>query len=347
MLAKNAMILVLVILLGTSITETKRKKTSSNHARGTKNRAAQPFAIKSRLQTFQPIIGILAQEATGRIKREISGQYIKASYAKMIETAGARVVPVLINQSPQQIQNIFNSINGLLLPGGHVKLQKSGYGRVGKMLYEMAVKSNRQGQPFPIWAECLGLELIALLASGRGLARGQYDTELLDRTDSKIYSKPLNISKDYKQSQLLGSADSTMIQYMMRDLKAYNNHDKSLTPEKYNKYPSLKSAFRIVSTNNDRKGKEYISTMEGRKFPFFLFHWHPNKARFEQLENHPVHDPSHESFLIAQYLTKLFVDIARQNNHRFATTQKEKAALIQNYTPKKLEDGRLIYQFKM
>ncbi|XP_048576021.1 gamma-glutamyl hydrolase A [Nematostella vectensis] len=343
MLFKN--ILTLMVICFGILTTDAKGNNKTGHISGSSRRIGS-LADESSIRTNQPIIGILAQEATGKISKEVSGQYIEGSYVQMVESAGARVVPVLINQSPHQILKIFNSINGLLLPGGHVKLQKSGYGRVGKMLYEMAVKSNQQGQPFPIWAECLGLELIALLASGRGLARGQYDTELLDHTDTKQYSKPLDLSSDYKQSQLLSSADHAMIQYMTKALNAFNNHDKGLTPEKYQKFPSLKADFRIVSTNKDRKGKVYISTLEGRKYPFFLFHWHPNKARFDWVAGEPV-DHSQESVYIAQYLTRLFVNLARTNNHRFASPQEEQAALLQNYTPKKIEDGRFIYHFDM
>ncbi|EDO28966.1 predicted protein, partial [Nematostella vectensis] len=233
MLFKNILTL-LVICFGILTTDAKGNN-KTGHISGSPRRIGS-LADESSIRTNQPIIGILAQEATGKISKEVSGQYIEGSYVQMVESAGARVVPILINQSPHQILKIFNSINGLLLPGGHVKLQKSGYGRVGKMLYEMAVKSNQQGQPFPIWAECLGLELIALLASGRGLARGQYDTELLDHTDTKQYSKPLDLSSDYKQSQLLSSADHAMIQYMTKALNAFNNHDKGLTPEEM-KFP--------------------------------------------------------------------------------------------------------------
>ena len=75
----------------------------------------------------RPIIGILAQECQPYLSEELcSTSYIAASYVKYIESAGARVVPVLINQAEEYYQTIFDSTNGLLIPGGDVSLVDSG-----------------------------------------------------------------------------------------------------------------------------------------------------------------------------------------------------------------------------
>ena len=75
----------------------------------------------------RPIIGILAQECQPYFTEELcSTSYIAASYVKYIESAGARVVPVLINQPEEYYQTIFDSTNGLLIPGGDVSLVDSG-----------------------------------------------------------------------------------------------------------------------------------------------------------------------------------------------------------------------------
>ena len=75
----------------------------------------------------RPIIGILAQECQPYFSEELcSTSYIAASYVKYIESAGARVVPVLINQPEEYYKTIFDSTNGLLIPGGDVSLVDSG-----------------------------------------------------------------------------------------------------------------------------------------------------------------------------------------------------------------------------
>ena len=45
-------------------------------------------------------------------------QYIAASYVKWIESAGGRVVPIPYNGTNEEMDKIFEHINGLLLPGG-------------------------------------------------------------------------------------------------------------------------------------------------------------------------------------------------------------------------------------
>ena len=89
---------------------------------GTINDKEQEEGLNNR-----PIIGILAQECQPHFPVEIcSTSYIAASYVKYIESAGARVVPVLINQPEEYYRIIFNSTNGILIPGGRVSISDSG-----------------------------------------------------------------------------------------------------------------------------------------------------------------------------------------------------------------------------
>lgn len=49
------------------------------------------------------------------------------------------------------------------------------------------------GEVFPIWGECLGFELIAMLVSGRDLSLGQYDQSFLSITDARNISLKLDL----------------------------------------------------------------------------------------------------------------------------------------------------------
>ncbi len=75
----------------------------------------------------RPIIAVLSQE----LPKSLQGlynhtSYIGAAYVKHIESAGARVVPVRINMEDSYYEMIFNSTNGLVIPGGNVSLTDSG-----------------------------------------------------------------------------------------------------------------------------------------------------------------------------------------------------------------------------
>jgi len=50
---------------------------------------------------------------------------------------------------------------------------------------------------------------------------------------------------------------------------ALENHMYGMPPIMYDKYPILSQWYTIVSTTLDRNGTEYVSSMEGKKMPFF------------------------------------------------------------------------------
>ena len=52
--------------------------------------------------------------------------YIYASYVKYVEMAGARVVPLLINQADEYYEKMFYGTNGMLIPGGDADIHNSG-----------------------------------------------------------------------------------------------------------------------------------------------------------------------------------------------------------------------------
>jgi gamma-glutamyl hydrolase len=49
---------------------------------------------------------------------------------------------------------------------------------------------------------------------------------------------------------------------------ALQNHEYGMPPEFYQRWPVLSQWYNILSTSKDRNGLEYISTMEGKKYPF-------------------------------------------------------------------------------
>lgn len=67
---------------------------------------------------FSIVIGILAQPD----EQDLKLSYIAASYVKYIESAGGRVVPIDYRWSFDKLRDIFNKVNGILLPGGGAPL---------------------------------------------------------------------------------------------------------------------------------------------------------------------------------------------------------------------------------
>ncbi|EDO33450.1 predicted protein [Nematostella vectensis] len=248
----------------------------------------------------------------------------------MVESAGARAAPIFVDRTPEEIEKMFHSVSGVVFPGGHIKLNASRYAAVGKQILELAIKENLKGEVFPVWAECLGLELISMIISGVSLNHGQYKNNLLHYTDARNLLLPLKLTPDFRQSKLFGTASQQLIDHIQSHPIAYNNHIKGISPKKFHRYKRLSNMFRIVSTNVDRQGSEFIATLEGREMPLFLFHWHPSKPMFEW-STEKVFSHSQEAIWLGQHVADVFINQARQSGHRFPTRREEARALIYNY----------------
>ncbi|XP_064823416.1 zgc:171566 [Oncorhynchus masou masou] len=130
--------------------------------------------------------GVLAQENIVGDPHAQGSSYITASYVKYLESAGARVVPIRINRTDEEYEKIFNSINGLLLPGEGVDLQTSQFSRLSKIFCDLAIKVFLTHQNyFPIWDMCQGLQQMTVLTSNKNL---------LTPTETKAVALPLTFT---------------------------------------------------------------------------------------------------------------------------------------------------------
>ncbi|KAJ8376655.1 hypothetical protein SKAU_G00072350 [Synaphobranchus kaupii] len=267
-----------------------------------------------------PVIGVLAQELYSKSQPRGSS-YIAASYVKYLESAGARVVPVKINQTRDEYERLFNSINGVLFPGGRVSIITSGYAKAASIFYELAIKANCKGDYFPIWATCLGFEELTYLTSGK---------LLLTATNTTGVALPLNFTKDSAKSRLFSSFPADVMKALASEPITENSHRWGLPIKSYNTSEELRNFYRILSTNNDGR-VEFVSTMEAYNLPIYGTQWHPEKNAFEWTRPYIPHSPS--SVMTTFYMSNFFVNEARKSSHRFSSKEEERAALIYNYSP--------------
>ncbi|KAL9956141.1 hypothetical protein ACROYT_G037577 [Oculina patagonica] len=191
---------------------------------------------------------------------------------------------------------------------------------------------DKNGDVFPIWGECLGLELVSMLVARRNLRFGQLDSGFFTNVDAENISLALNLPKDYKTTSVWKYAPTHVVRFLQNNRVAYNNHKKAITPQIYHNNSLLKNFFRIVATSKDRKGVEFISIMEGKRYPVYLFHWHPAKSQFEWRRDLDIKH-SFRAVLIGQYFANFFIRQAQYSGHQFPSEEEERAALIFNYKP--------------
>ncbi|XP_063062664.1 gamma-glutamyl hydrolase-like isoform X2 [Engraulis encrasicolus] len=267
----------------------------------------------------RPIIGILAQEI--KKPNPHGNSYIAASYVKSLESAGARVVPVMVNQPEEDYRQLFHSINGMFLPGGAANLMTSGYAKAANIFYRLALEANDQGDYFPIWGTCLGFQQLLVITSGQNL---------LCRTNSTGISLPLEFRPDAKHSKLFKDFPPELMTSLASENITANYHKWSMSVENFNKNEELRKFYKILTTNMDGN-TEYISTMEAYNYPVYATQWHPEKSAFEWRRSYYPHTPS--AIKTAFYMADFLVNEAKKNFHSFATKEEEEKHLIYNHIP--------------
>ncbi|XP_072307843.1 gamma-glutamyl hydrolase-like [Eucyclogobius newberryi] len=279
-------------------------------------------AVHNRQLNHRPIIGVLAQENLPEDHFPQGTSHIRASYVKFLESAGARVVPIRINRTVEEYVKLFNSINGLLLPGGHVDIQTSQYTRAAKIFYNLAIKANDAGDYFPVWGTCQGLQQLSVLTANKNL---------LTNTDTKAVALPLTFSSAAQTSRLFRHFPKSLLLALSQENITSNFHDWSLSVQNYSRNADLKRFYKVLSTNTDGK-VEFISTMEAYRYPFYAVQWHPEKGPFEWINKSGM-DHSVPAVQTSFYSASFFVSEARKSQHKFWSEQEEEKALIYHYTP--------------
>jgi len=274
--------------------------------------------------TLRPIVGIVALPTSGD-ETKYGNYYIAASYVKFIESAGGRVVPIRYDADTTILSGLFKQLNGILFTGGGATISvNSKLYNTAKYIVDLAKAANDMGDYFPIQAHCLGFELLSIVIS--------QNNSVLEPFDSENLSLPLKFYDTYKDSRIFGNTDPEILDILQNQPVTMNNHHYGVSPTTYTTNSALSSFFRVISWDTDRGKKQFVSTVEGFKYPIYALQWHPEKAAFEWNPAEGI-DHSSDSVRANEYMAQFFLSEARKSNHAFVTTDAETKALIYNYNP--------------
>lgn len=274
----------------------------------------------------RPIIGILSVPTPAGLQKQYkwAQSFLPSSYVKFAEMAGARVVPVLIDREEIYYKNVVSCVNGIIFPGGGVSATGSEYSTAASTIFKLAVQANDAKDHFPIWATCLGFEVLSILLSPK-------QTSTLVSCSAQDIALPLELSANYSQSRMFKTPAQDVVNSLKTQKVTYNHHGKCVTPDIVAK-SGLNGVINVLSTNKDTDGLEFVSTFESIKYPFYAVQWHPEKNTFEwnsdKLKNIPHTD---QATRVTQYFANFFVSEARQSGHMFPNEDFEDKALINNF----------------
>lgn len=273
-----------------------------------------------RMDDSSPVIGIMTQPL-----QDSNSTMIAASYVKWIEAGGARSIPIPYDATPDEVQEIFQQVNGVLFTGGAADLPQAAVTIWKEALYAY----NHDDDFFPIWGTCLGFEWLLELGSG--------DPEILQSGFlSENISLPLETVDQYHLYK-----PQRIHEIVTKNNITMNNHHQGITPEQFSSSDRLKQLWRITSTNHDLSGRQFVSSIEPNdplRLPIYGVQYHPEKNTFEYATYPGTDIPyeainhSKEGIEMSMYLAQFFVDLARQNNHQF--TQPDTYPLMYTYPVK-------------
>ncbi|KAL6610510.1 hypothetical protein ACP70R_040479 [Stipagrostis hirtigluma subsp. patula] len=278
----------------------------------------------------RPVIGIVTHPGDGTYEMRTYGagtgaSYIAASYVKLVESAGARVIPLVYNEPEELLFEKLSLVNGVLFTGGS---QKNGsYFETIRKVFQ----KNDAGEPFPLLAECLGFELASMIVSK--------DLDILEPFSALNQPSTLQFPN---YSFLEGSVfergpetillfDPDLIKKLSTSLLVMQNHRYGISPKRMEENDALSSFFKILTTSPDENGKVYVSTVQAHKYPIICTQWHPEKAIFEWGEATTPH--SEDAVQVTQHFANYFISQARKSPNR-PPADKVLKNLIHNYSPR-------------
>jgi gamma-glutamyl hydrolase len=247
-------------------------------------------------------------------------------YPQWVSAAGARAVILPVDAPLPVLDALLDSVNGVLLTGGSLEnlTWTNPYMVTAQYIYTAVLRKNGNGTFFPLHGTCQGMQVLCLLTSQDQsvLSYGAYDAEGL--------VIPLDISWDGHHSGRLfnvQSAPEAVVTALGTDSSTINLHHDGVPVDAFESSTPLSAFYILTSTNFDRQGKAFVSTLEAWDYPITATQWHPERNALEWRDSiaASAHTPS--AVKAMQYMGTYFVDDARRNNQSFTD-----AALLSKYS---------------
>uniref|UniRef100_A0A1D1Z948 folate gamma-glutamyl hydrolase n=1 Tax=Anthurium amnicola TaxID=1678845 RepID=A0A1D1Z948_9ARAE len=290
--------------------------------RGSPRRSSCPLPDPSLY--YRPVIGILTHPgdgASGRLSNATNASYIAASYVKFVESAGARVIPLIFNEAREVLNEKLSLVNGVVFTGGWAK---SGfYLETAQYIFKKILERNDAGDHFPLFGICLGFEILSIIISE--------DKNILQRFSATNQASTLEFTENVEfQGTVFQRFPPQLLRKLSRECLVMQNHQYGVSPQSLQDNAALSSFFKILTTSTDDHGQVYVSTVQAHRYPVTGFQWHPEKNAFEWGLSMIPH--TEDAVQVTQLVANFFISEARRSSNR-PPIDKVLDNLIYNYSP--------------
>ena len=265
--------------------KTKKKHIKKRVNKTKKMKHQKTFLVKDLgFKSHHPSIGVLSIPMTIG-KHKYTHSYIPASYIKWIEMNHGRVIPIPYDTPRGAMDMILNQVNGILFIGGQVdnhmiREEYITFMETFEYIFNHAKKSNNQGNYYPIFSICLGMEILGMMPIGASKVIKDYiNMDGISNVKARNYNSKL---KFVKTNNKLGKLFSKEEQDILQNTPCvFQNHGFGFLKDKPYMKKWTKSWDIVATSKSVDKKDEYISMFEYKKFPFYGMQFHPEKVLFE------------------------------------------------------------------
>ncbi|KAJ3439780.1 protease family c26 gamma-glutamyl hydrolase [Anaeramoeba flamelloides] len=304
-------------------------------------------------KTQTPIIGVLTQESTSRMKH-YGNQFIASSTVQWLSSAGARVIPIYYDINIEVLDEVLDQVNGVVIPSGGIYLQSSEqevqhfplYVTLRKIV-EIAKEKTDKGDAFPIFSFGNGMySLMKILSENKVIEEHveasdlSVDLKVVAKQDALKTSQLFEAFSSYyiinddpeKNSGDVGGENYDAIENQIdseSNLKFWMDQEFAITKKQFQGSQELKNFFHLLQTTKDRKGKEIVASIEAKNYPFFGIGWMPDKSAWEIMSTKKQFCHTQDCIIISQNFAHLIVRHAKKNNQKIWSSKEELKRMIQ------------------
>lgn len=132
------------------------------------------------------------------------------------------------------------------------------------LMVEFAKNLNEAGRFFGVYGVCLGLEELMLSLSNKNM------TTLVNGFNDEDYVHEIAINqKLFKNSKLFSIMEYYKSNFVFEKKRMIFIHNSGISPKVVRENPILKNEINIIGTSKSLNGKEFVSILEHKRYPFY------------------------------------------------------------------------------